>query len=597
MSWTLLSRTAAGALGTALGLVLITVPGNTPEAHACGCLAPPDPSVPIVQAGERILFAMQDGVVTAHIQIQYSGEPEQFAWLVPMPALPTYELGTDELFTQVISQTQPRYWVTTDTPEFCMQFPPPPPPPPPPPSAPPEGGPLVERGTLGPFDIAVLEADDPQAMLDWLAENRFFVPAGTDQAVTPYIRPGAYFLALKLQSGQSVGDLQPIVVKYQSELPQIPIVLTSVAADPDMPVLVWVLGDARAIPRNFFHTQINDARIDWLDNGSNYIEVINEAVDEADGHHSFITEYAGPSSVMIDRLDYEGRFGDRAELRTLTDPQQYLEFLWWHGYAQSSGPFGAQQISSQLVAILERELPIPQALIDAEAAMGQEITLASFYTDYAYYAFTYPEILEGAYPEFDPVALTDEIELRIVTPTLAAGQLFRDHPYLSRLFTTLSPDEMTKDPVFSFNPDLPEVSNVHLAELHYLECGPDGYEQFSGPALLVTEQGWRLFLPDGRDTLDWPDAPLPASFRIEMLREEGAAQVVTDNGDAIADGVDDYRPIPPGVGQPPPDPPATPGDDIGDGGCGCTTSPGTGDGVGMLMLALLVMLGMRRRRA
>src|SRR5256885_1847924 len=40
------------------------------DAAACGCFTPPDPSVPIVQAGERILFAMQDGVVTAHIQIQ-----------------------------------------------------------------------------------------------------------------------------------------------------------------------------------------------------------------------------------------------------------------------------------------------------------------------------------------------------------------------------------------------------------------------------------------------------------------------------------------------------------------------------------------------
>ena len=36
---------------------------------------------------------------------------------------------------------------------------------------------------------------------------------------------------------------------------------------------------------------------------------------------------------------------------------------------------------------------------------------------------------------FDPVALTDELWMRVVTPTLAAGALFRDYPYLSRLFT------------------------------------------------------------------------------------------------------------------------------------------------------------------
>ena len=44
---------------------------------------------------------------------------------------------------------------------------------------------------------------------------------------------GAYFLALKLQSGKAVGDIQPLVVEYESDKPMIPIELTGVAADPD----------------------------------------------------------------------------------------------------------------------------------------------------------------------------------------------------------------------------------------------------------------------------------------------------------------------------------------------------------------------------
>jgi MYXO-CTERM domain-containing protein len=396
--------------------------------------------------------------------------------------------------------------------------------------------------------------------------------------VTPYIRPGGYFLALKLQSGQSTGDLQPIVVKYQSELPQIPIVLTSVAADPDMPVLVWVLGSARAIPRNFFHTHINDALIDWFNNGVNYIDVINQAVDEADGHHSFITEFAGSSSRMVDVLDPAWRFGDRAVMRTIATPQEFLDYIWASGYAQL-GRFGVPQISSQLVAILEDELPIPQELYDAEAAIGSELTPASFYGNFGYYAASYPEILDGAYPDFSASRLTDALEQRIVVPTLAAGQLFRDHPYLTRLFTTLSPDEMTKDPVFSFNPDLPEVSNVHYAELVFLECSFGGGVNTNGPALLVTEQGWRLYLPDGPTRNDWDQAGLPASLRIETLREEGAAQVVTDNAGAIGTGVDAYRRAP----------------RLGAGGC--TASPGATGGAGAFLLAGLALLRIRRRRA
>ena len=51
--------------------------------------------MPIVQAGERIPFAHKDGVVTAHIQIQYQGKPGDFGWLLPLPAVPTDRNGKD----------------------------------------------------------------------------------------------------------------------------------------------------------------------------------------------------------------------------------------------------------------------------------------------------------------------------------------------------------------------------------------------------------------------------------------------------------------------------------------------------------------------
>src|SRR5688572_33406751 len=78
-------------------------------ADACGCFTPPDPTVPVVQAGERILFSVKEGQVTAHVQIQYAGDAAEFGWLLPLPSVPTLELGVDELFTRITSATQPSY--------------------------------------------------------------------------------------------------------------------------------------------------------------------------------------------------------------------------------------------------------------------------------------------------------------------------------------------------------------------------------------------------------------------------------------------------------------------------------------------------------
>ena len=101
-------------------IALVVILLRPPQAEACGCFTPPDPSVPIVQAGERILFAVKDGQVTSHVQIQYSGDARDFGWLLPLPSVPTLELGTDELFTQLYAATQPQYKLSVQYEPGCF---------------------------------------------------------------------------------------------------------------------------------------------------------------------------------------------------------------------------------------------------------------------------------------------------------------------------------------------------------------------------------------------------------------------------------------------------------------------------------------------
>jgi hypothetical protein len=549
------------------------------DAHACGCFTPPDPSVPVVQAGERILFARNSGIVTAHIQIQYAGDAAEFGWILPLPSVPTLELGTDELFNQLTSTTQPKYRLNRVFEGDCFSRgginlggassadsaggPP----------GVPEGGgqsPLVVQDAIGPYDYAVLRADSKKEMLDWLDANRYFVPAGTDEAVNPYIRGGAFFLALKLRSGKSVGDLQPVVVKYASDLPMIPIVLTSVAAQPDMGIQVWMLGEGRAIPRNYFHTVINDAKIDWFTAGANYNDVIIEATREAEGRHTFVSEYAGPSSVMRDLLDPPGRFGVESTLAAQPDVFAFVDYLVANGFTVAApgtpGPFGpisSQQIfTSQMTAILSQYIPLPPSLpVPPSIAY---VNLRSFLTSTS-------EV------DYRPADMAEEIWSRVVEPTLAAGALFDAYPYLTRLYTTLSPEQMDRDPVFSENLRMGNVSNVHEATLT-VHCGLFGGTDISKvPATLRTEQGWVYEYPDGVPAnVLFPGGPtspgpipvdMPASSTIEIVSEDSAPRIVVDNRARIDDALG-----------------------------GCQVAPGTRGGRGAAALALLflALVGMRR---
>ena len=77
----------------------------------------------------------------------------------------------------------------------------------------------------------------------------------------PRSKPG--HLEELADSMQAYGVLQPVVVRYPSDLPMNPIQLTTVGAVPHMGIEVSLLGPSRGIPRNYHHTVVNDALIDW----------------------------------------------------------------------------------------------------------------------------------------------------------------------------------------------------------------------------------------------------------------------------------------------------------------------------------------------
>src|SRR5262249_317846 len=155
---------------------------------------------PLVQAGEEILFIVDNGQITMHIRMRYNGPASRFGWLLPLPAPPTngagaqgIDVGTDELFDELEARTAP-YTILTRIPGFpssrfgcggndtfstgyesvavspdrAMAI----------------SSPLVQQSSVGPYDYAILKADDKSAMLSWLVSNNYVVPAGSDDAIS-----------------------------------------------------------------------------------------------------------------------------------------------------------------------------------------------------------------------------------------------------------------------------------------------------------------------------------------------------------------------------------------------------------------------------
>ena len=188
--------------------------------------------------------------------------------------------------------------------------------------------------------------------------------------VEQYVEDGMLFMAMKLSADQDVDALKPIVMTYEGSNPVIPIRLTAVAADPHMGVIVWLLGEGRAVSANYSNIELDASRIRFdASLQSNYRTLVTQQVDEAGGH-AFTTEFADLTENVF--------------------------------------------------------------LFDEEAQ-----------------------------------ALAEQYQ------------------WVTRLYTTISPEEMTIDPTFTFNPNLPAVSNfINLSEYDeicvetagpcdFTHCGPD----------------------------------------------------------------------------------------------------------------------------
>ncbi len=483
--------------------------------------------VPVDQSGENILFAVDDETVTAHIQIFYTGEAEKFSWVLPLPALPTIGIGTDDLFTQLRARTDPRFSVTWTNSDNCWSnqgcwavpeasaggddF---------------DGDPknsgvsVLAEGAVGPFDYKVVESTSGDALFTWLDDNGYDQPESAKPIVSTYVNQEYVFLALKLQKDKAAGDIQPVVLTYTSPvLACVPLKLTSIAATADMPVRSWILASARAIPLNYFHAVLNQKAYPWLDCSGGYWwgggedpckgayeKLVTDAADAANGH-AFVTEYAGSTAPMAQALYVEGKL-DLTKLAAVTEPMQFLSEMLNQGFPRSS----------LLQEVIRKWIPKPADLPE-DCDEDPE-----FYTWNLETCLTYmPDDWT-----FDPVGMAADLEARVVEPAKAAQALFTKHPYMTRYFTTVSPDEMTKDPMFSFNPELGDVSNEHTVKATAL-C-PEGSNNATEVRLEFTDGSTEVHPVGDTDCTppvleDLVNGATPYA-EIQILHESGPPEVV-----------------------------------------------------------------------
>ncbi|MEK6223114.1 MAG: DUF2330 domain-containing protein, partial [Chloroflexota bacterium] len=160
-------------------LAILLVPTGT--ALACGGLF--CQNTPVDQNAERIIFTQnRDGTISAIVQIQYTGSPADFSWILPIPVPIDGEDievpdGAIAAFFELETQTTPIFLppplpecavqaFDDDLPFFSAGA-----------AADAEEGrvTIFSEGEVGPYGFVVIGAEDPQALIKWLRDNEYQV--------------------------------------------------------------------------------------------------------------------------------------------------------------------------------------------------------------------------------------------------------------------------------------------------------------------------------------------------------------------------------------------------------------------------------------
>ncbi len=532
----------------------------SPAAHACGgffC----NTGQPVVQNAERLAFAIDDEaqMTDAHVQIFYQGPADEFAWVVPVPSNPEIFLSSDQLFDVLAAQLAPQFNLRYKEEGNCTE-----------PvrlsfgrnemamdlaasGTAPSGGNgvnVLQQGQVGPYDMVVIQGQSTQELLAWLVRSGYDLPPGTEPLLAPYVAGDAYFLGLKLAKDKDVGDIAPIGFRYDGVQPAIPIQLTAIAATPDMRLEAYVFASERVVPESYLHVKINEAAVDWWSGGTNYPDVITKAANEAGGH-AFATDYAGSPESLRGQFYVPGRY-DTDALRSATNFGSLIDDIQGQGWPATNALQGA------LLSCVEAPANVdPNDFLNC------------------------PDCFTWDQTSFDAEVCADQLEFGYVEPLKLAEDLL-DHPWVSRMTSSLDAAEMTVDPVFVKNPDMGEVSNQYRADFVY-ECS-GGKRRSKAMRRLDLEDGREILIPSER----WMEENNTTPFEfiaglgdinaavIEQTGGSGKAKVLNDFSGKMKDQTDAHNDMV--------------RDLMGCGGCSSTGSTG-----GWWLVALGALAATRRR--
>lgn len=244
------------AVVIAMSMVFVVTPA---EACGCGIYVPLDGEASV---SEELVLIRWDGQTEDIVMtLGVLGSSSEAAVVFPVPAPAEVKLADAEVFDALQELTKPIVKKRLEL--FPMvggaEG-----------AAPGSAVTLLNRQTLGPFDVSTLAATDSDALGNWLIENGYNLAPEVAAALDPYVQMNWYYIAVRLSPGagsdELTGELAPLWITFDHDEIVYPMRLSALARD-SLTVFMYVLADHRVQkPMSFGYESVQFA--DWVEPAS-----------------------------------------------------------------------------------------------------------------------------------------------------------------------------------------------------------------------------------------------------------------------------------------------------------------------------------------
>lgn len=282
-------------------------------ARACGgCFHAEEqtPAQTSVVSAHRMALSISTTRTILWDQVQYTGSPAEFAWVLPVKPGAYIEVGSDAFFETLDAATTVRpnppsldcgegrgascagasaagcaadgaAGLAADD------------------SGDPGGVTVVHHGSAGPYETVTLHSDEPGALTSWLLANGYAIASDVQPIIDAYETEAFDFIALRLLPDAGVQQMTPVRVVQPGAVATLPLRMVAAGTGANVALTLFILGEGRWAAANFPAVAVDRQQLTWdfTDQMSNYAVLRDSALASGDGR-GWLTAYARQGALL-----------------------------------------------------------------------------------------------------------------------------------------------------------------------------------------------------------------------------------------------------------------------------------------------------------